>query len=651
MKDTIYDVSTANMRTIMKKGCYMAKQPKALKFIIMPVVLLLLATLIDLLTCNAGLLFLSKEKRTSFVVVAQVQKNTDENGNVVRTTLIIKPEGYIHKITASMPRSQDDGFLGYKVFIRKADMGLNYSSKEYMPPFDEAKDTVSIRATAEEIHFVFDEDISQINFMADNRIILNKRRIAIWYAGLMCGWLLLALRRRIADRLEIGFIVVACTIGLAYAVIMPAAVPISFDDVYHISRSFELVPNYNGSQEQIFLDITHSKLMATHDGPVHPFNTVEDNERYHKLLNDKTPASEDITPNSAGSMYDVGYVTQALGIWITRLLGLPLRWQIVAGRVGNLAMYTLVCYFALKNAKRYKAIFYTIALGPIALFTAASYSYDPTVIAFALLGFSLFFSELLTPDKPIQRSTAAVMLSAFAISAMPKAVYGVLLALPLFLPASKFETVRQKRWFKTVTTMAMLLILASFILPVLMGTSTQSDARIEGTSVSGQVSFMLNHPLTAIDIFLRSILSNSMDHAMLMQVWFPYLANNSSLYNAINPAMRLLFFGMLLFAIFTDHVKSNGVAEIKRRQRLGILMILIAGCLLIWGALYLSYTPVANNAIIGVQGRYYLPLIPLVAALLNMRNMSGGMNRGKYNLSIVACNAGGLFAMLVPCVI
>lgn len=626
----------------------MKKRPDIVKWVVIPIILLLLAVLIDLVVGNAGLLFLPKEERGVFSIQAEERHETDAGGRE-STTLVLNPKGYIHKATISMPRAGRSDFLQYKAYMRKPDMKLIFFGQEFMPPFSESKDTVSIRATAEEIHFVFEEDIEQASITVNNNIALNKRRIMVWFVGLLCGWLLFALRKTIGKKLEIGFLVVACTIGLSYAVVMPAATYISFDDTDHLARCFELGYNHDGSMEEVLQRIRFAGWSVTQysGSNGHSFNTVEDNTRYYQLLNDTSLVIEDEKPTRAGAFYDIAYITQALGLWSARIMGLPLQLQIVAGRLGNFLMYTLVCYFAIKMAKRYKAIFYVIALGPIALFTAGSYSADPTVNAFCLLGFSIFISELLTPDKPLMRSRAMVMLAAFVICAMPKAIYGILLGLPLLLPAGKFESSQQKRWFKIITLTAMLLVIASFALPVLLGTSEHSDVRIEGTSVSGQIKFMLSHPITATGIFLKGILQNSLEHLLYMQLWFPYLnAAGNTLYSAVRPAMNVMFFVLLLFVIFTDKPQSDGMVEINKRQRRGVLALLLSGILLVWASMYLSYTAVGSNVIYGVQGRYYIPLIPLAAVLLNMRNMSGGMERSKYNLTVVGCNAVCMFIML-----
>ena len=60
---------------------------------------------------------------------------------------------------------------------------------------------------------------------------------------------------------------------------------------------------------------------------------------------------------------------------------------------------------------------------PVAMSMACNYAYDPTVIAFSLLGCSLFITEMSRPDKRMDWKRGALMLAAFCIASFPKAVY------------------------------------------------------------------------------------------------------------------------------------------------------------------------------------------------------------------------------------
>ena len=57
--------------------------------------------------------------------------------------------------------------------------------------------------------------------------------------------------------------------------------------------------------------------------------------------------------------------------------------------------------------------------------------------------------------------------------------------------------------------------------------------------------------------------------------------------------------------------------SLKIWDKLVIAVSLLGTIFMVWLAVYLSFTPVGDNQISGVQARYYLPLIYLCASLLS----------------------------------
>lgn len=61
--------------------------------------------------------------------------------------------------------------------------------------------------------------------------------------------------------------------------------------------------------------------------------------------------------------------------------------------------------------------------------------------------------------------------------------------------------------------------------------------------------------------------------------------------------------------------------------------------MLIWSAMYLSFTPVGEASIAGVQARYYLPLIYLGALLLSNSKIKVEISKyGLAKLSFIVAN-------------
>ena len=83
-----------------------------------------------------------------------------------------------------------------------------------------------------------------------------------------------------------------------------------------------------------------------------------------------------------------------------------------------------------------------------------------------------------------------------------------------------------------------------------------------------------------------------------------------------------------MFFAVTD--TNEGVTLTKwPRIIIGVLCFVII-CL-IWTALYMSFTPVGMGEILGVQARYYMPLIIPIMAIINVPQIKNNINIRIYN--------------------
>ena len=131
------------------------------------------------------------------------------------------------------------------------------------------------------------------------------------------------------------------------------------------------------------------------------------------------------------------FLPQALGILLARLLGFSALGCLYGARLANLAAYTVLCWLALKNCRRYQPVFLAIMLLPLSLFMAASVSYDAMLLGFYYLVASYYCKDEIT-DKDV-----GLFLFAFVMMNSAKPYLNLLwLALPLILPRKAWKT----RW-------------------------------------------------------------------------------------------------------------------------------------------------------------------------------------------------------------
>ena len=73
--------------------------------------------------------------------------------------------------------------------------------------------------------------------------------------------------------------------------------------------------------------------------------------------------------------------------------------------------------------------------------------------------------------------------------------------------------------------------------------------------------------------------------------------------------------GMFLLISIIEYNKNK--IDFKYMEKLFMVLIYIVIVILISTSLYLQWTPVGKNLIIGIQGRYFLPLVMLFPILFN----------------------------------
>lgn len=168
------------------------------------------------------------------------------------------------------------------------------------------------------------------------------------------------------------------------------------------------------------------------------------------------------------------------------------------GKIGNLLIYILVMFWAIKLAKRKKLFLIFVALMPTPLFLAASYTYDTIVFSFITLACVLWANELYNESINIRKIIGMVLL--FAIGCFSKAVYIPMILIMLILPIASTKKKKDKIIVWTMILCITCLVMLTFVLPTLTSTmagdlSFGGDSRGGATSVVGQLVSMVKHPM------------------------------------------------------------------------------------------------------------------------------------------------------------
>jgi len=410
------------------------------------------------------------------------------------------------------------------------------------------------------------------------------------------------LARKKSWPLEKLFLVVAIPLGLLFLTLMPLGQ--SPDEYTHAMRIYGITDGYL-LVPQTEDNTGGSPIPTDFDNLFHIFiGSGTYSELLSHLSDSDTSELSDHNYVTAALYNPICYLPQTLGVGLGRLLSLPFAFQFYLGRLFNFVLWLVLIYFALKFMPKYKSLMLFAALLPITLQEATSLA--PDALTIGLVFFLIAFVLHLAYAKTTALNTRDyIILYALALLlGFCKIVYLPLLLLYFLIPAERFGDKRRKHRHAII----IFILVAAVNLAWLFFCSRYLVDVREGVSPSDQLSFILHRPFRYLiilaqtcwarfDFYMTSLLGTSLAHfeIALPQVYF-YLI--------------FAFFILVLFQN-TDHFKFRPF------DRIILVASVVLVFVLIHTSLYLQWTPVAAATVEGVQGRYFLPFLPLVPILFN----------------------------------
>lgn len=426
---------------------------------------------------------------------------------------------------------------------------------------------------------------------------------AVWITTSLIVFVLYEFRDTAIRKMEVLFSITALLMGTFFITVSPATVGVSWDDQIHYGRTVTIINYLGGRYSKADEDDIGNvaEISGTFGDETHSGLTREGRRNLSKRL-DKEYASYENGANfvTAEGSYSIAYIPSFIGIVLGRILHLSWVTCFNMGRFFNLLAYVIVIALAISRLKNGKLICALAGLVPSSVFLAASYSYDPWVISWTILGFSEFYRMMMEPEKKIQTKEWIKMLLIFAVGFMPKMVYIVMLLPLIFVSSERFENKKTAVLMKAgIIIIAVILALLAVAPEVIRGTLAAGDSRGgDGVNSGGQVQFILNHPLKAAIIVVRFFIDYAGLSTGSYVQFFAYLGGGR---------FEALTFAVLFIAAFAEENKySSGIGKaIRLTGIIGIVLTIFAFIM----SLYISFNPVGSESIGGVQGRYIIPLI------------------------------------------
>jgi uncharacterized membrane protein len=305
------------------------------------------------------------------------------------------------------------------------------------------------------------------------------------------------------------------------------------------------------------------------------------------------------------------YVAQSL------VAALPLRPMIVfyGGRVANLLVAVILIALAIRAAPEYSGIFAAAALLPMSLYELASLSADAATIALAWL----FTALLLVPPRRVW----VVALAGFGV-ALCKPAYFLIALLALVAPF---------RWRNRIAIIAA--TAAGTLLSLAVASRGAYNPRAGmPVDAAAQIRCIAADPLQFARVATHDIVTNGRFYVEEMVGRFG--ANEIKL----SPFVIAMEIILLLAVALTAGAALRGRVRITA---VAIAAMTVSGILL---SQYLIWSIVCGDAIEGVQGRYFLEILPLFLASLSLPRFRWRISPWAIVAVAIICNSVALLTLV-----
>ncbi|MEA4911243.1 MAG: DUF2142 domain-containing protein [Oscillospiraceae bacterium] len=293
------------------------------------------------------------------------------------------------------------------------------------------------------------------------------------------------------------------------------------------------------------------------------------------------------------------YVFSALGIALARLLGANALLCLYAGRAMNALVFAVCVYFSVRMTARRRGALLLTALLPLTLYMAASVSYDSMFLSACVLYLGFMLKDAF--------SRRDLLLSAFAfgVMIMIKPIYLPLALLYFGIPKDQLR-VRLPR----AGVLLALLAAGGVFYGLAMGYADLFNVGIppsgvpDGVDIAAQVRYVLKNPIRYALVLLVDGWQNSF--YLTGFGTFGWLDVTAPLTTLLSPALLVA-----VAALYADEPSA------VRREPLLHAVTLLLGYGVIVTGFYATWSTLGSTSILGVQSRYFIPFLPLLAALLS----------------------------------
>lgn len=333
------------------------------------------------------------------------------------------------------------------------------------------------------------------------------------------------------------------------------------------------------------------------------------------------------------------YVPAGVVLGVSRLLHVRPFDAASAARLVNLLLFVAMGAAAMAVARRGRAVLAWTLSVPMTMSLAGSFNQDGLLIAACVLAAALAsraWDHAAAPDEVVYQRwywAAAGLIAVIAAAKPPYMALAVLLLLPLpddWRSRNAVDALVQRLGVLALACLPALVWLFA-VNPHAAGNLARPlyeagplwdgprPALFPGTDLKAQLHVLLSHPWRLIWLPVHSVATNP-------NLWHEAIGVLGWLSVVLPGAVYAAWWWAAGLSIAADVLAPSNPAGRWTRHVAEAVLLLAAAAAAIWAVYisqYLAWTNVGDTTIIGPSGRYFLPVVPLLALALPPLRVSG----------------------------
>ena len=441
--------------------------------------------------------------------------------------------------------------------------------------------------------------------------------------------------------LETVFLVTILFFGLIYNVMLtPYMVP---DEEKHIDMAYRYSNDILGYES-----LGDTACLKRADDAEMEFTSSPSFRNYRNIyygmfsgVSDDTMVEAEVNSNIEGSI--LLYLPAVAGMTLARLLGWGTVPMLLLARYLNLVVFALLTWAGMRRLPFGKVTLFVLALLPVNLQQCTSFSHDAMVHGIVFFYSCLCIQAIFTEEKINGQRMVLMELAALFLVYCKSGSYFPLALLPVLIPAARYRG-RKEKYLALAALLGIPLV--GFLmrnLSVVTGivTTTAQTSVVEtgggAEYLAGYtLGYFLNDPLELVYMLANTVFDK-------IGFYLESLIGYQLGWVEIETSMLVvLLFWFLLFLSVCD--TAEGQIRIRAGQRVWMLLLCAGSTGLILLGMLLQWTPMGYVSIEGVQGRYFLPFMPI---LLTACKNGGILLKHRIDRGIVSAAAAGQLLTLV----